>query len=495
MLATAPALAASTQDDAKSIFLRCDGRTGHVSGGETFLRLLLITATAGLSEDAMSKDNADKRAKGVAGANACDQALAVEKDSYRRVQLALAKSIHLGEDSRWAEAAAAAATVPALIGQKAGDWGLAKSARSTASYLEGLYRIRAGDVAQGEEAAWSGARQAGMDVLALQRAMRFIGLSRRLSDNQRAVLDSALRYYPDSTGLIARTYAEAGDYATAATTLRGALSSFNLFLDKPIDMSGTRAQLATLAALDGNLAGAKSELATAKQVLATERAEGDSASDPSNFAMREELIAFAEAAIVAAEGDSLAAARLLAARGSWPAVAPGVVAALVDRIAPAIPAEQRQGVVAKGGDAIWAEAHDARLALLKKTEGDEKLWGVTGVLQQAVNYQRLAKPALTGSAKPRWLIKPDKKSKRSYDILALTPGGQWEGGEALFYHAALIAKARGKRGFVVMPLRKNIDIMSVRFGDPSELGVPETSMVAADDVIAALAPRIAVAER
>ena len=88
-----------------SVFIQCDGRTGHVSAGETFGRLLLLTATAGLSEAAMAGDKADGRVPGAAGAAACDAARQSEGDGYRRAQLGLAKALHLGEAGQWDGAA------------------------------------------------------------------------------------------------------------------------------------------------------------------------------------------------------------------------------------------------------------------------------------------------------------------------------------------------------------------------------------------------------
>src|SRR5437879_1924306 len=90
--ACAAASPARADEKVPEAFLQCDGRVGHVSDGARFARLLLLTATAGISEAAMRKDDAAKRAKGAAGVAACDQAIASESDAYRRVQLGLAKA-------------------------------------------------------------------------------------------------------------------------------------------------------------------------------------------------------------------------------------------------------------------------------------------------------------------------------------------------------------------------------------------------------------------
>ena len=477
-----------------SVFIQCDGRTGHVDGGERFLRLLLVSATAGLSETGMSRDDSSKRARGAAGVAACDQALASERDAYRRVQLGLARSLHFGEDKRWGEAAAAAHAVSQQLGDKAGDWGLAKSATSAARYLEALYLVRAGKIEAGEAAAWDGVRIGGLDVITMQRMARYTGLSRTISPQKRAALLIMQRYLPDSSIRVANAFAEGGDYAAAAASIRGLDSIIRAFAKEPTALTGIHSQLATYAAMSGDLATARSEYATARTALEKDRAEGDAASRPTDFARDEEELAFAEAAIAAAAGDPAQAARLLAARGSWPNSPPGLVARLVGRVAPLVPDKERLGIVAKGEEVLWREALDARLAVLNRTDGDPKLWGVTGLLAQDVGYQRLARNAATGSsARPKWLMKPGKEP-RTFDLIAAGVNAQgWEAGEGILYHAALIARARGKQGFVLFPKRTNIDIVGLRFVNAGEFGIPAGSMVMADEVINELSPHLTAA--
>jgi hypothetical protein len=486
-----PAFAA---DQAGSAFVQCDGRVGHVSGGARFARLLLVTATAGISEAAMSRDDASKRVKGSAGVAACDQALAGEGDGYRRMQLALARALHLGEDKKWDEAAAAAAAVPQYLGPKSTDWGLTKSATSTARYLQAVYLVRAGKLAQADAAAWDGVKIGGLDVLTMERMGRFVSLTRTISPEKRAALEAMQRYYPDFGLRAATVYADAGDFKSAIRAVRGVEGGFFAFIKEPKPASGIHSVIATYAALDGDLAGAKSELAVAKAALERDRGEGDAASDPTGFASREDELAFAEAAIASASGDDAGAAKILGSRSSWPTMSAGVVAALVGRVAPKVAESARLGVLAKSPDALWQEALDARLTLLRNTEKDDRLWSVTGFLEQDEGFQRLAHNALTGSGKSKWLLGPGKEP-RSYDLIAAGPEASgWESGEGVLYHAALLAKARGKQGFVLLPKRERLNWLALRFVDEGELGLPSSSIVRADDVIAALSPHIREAQ-
>lgn len=494
-IAIAPSPAFAAEQKQPGVFLQCDGRIGHVSGGERFMRLLLVTATAGISEAGMSRDDAEKRAKGVAGVAACDQALASEGDGYRRIQLALARPLHFGEDKKWEDAAVAAQAVPQQLGARAADWGLSKSATSTAHYLQAVYLIRAGRVAEAEAAAWDGVREAGLDVVTLQRMSKFAWLSRTISPEKRAALMTMQRYLPDTSLRVATAFGEAGDFAAASSTVRGLDSIIQAFAKEPKPITGTHALLAGYSAMNGDIETAKAEYAIAKTAFEKDRAEGDAASKPTEFARNEELLAFAEAAMATASGDSAQAAKLLAARGAWPNIAAGVVARLVGRIAPEIPERDRQGVVAKGEEALWKEALEARIAVLTNSEKDDSLWAVTGLLAQDVNYQKLAKQAESGSsAKPKWLLKPGKEP-RNFDIISTSFNVQgWEAGEGILYHAALIAKARGKQGFVLFPDRKKIEIVGLRFVNLGELGIPASSIVMADEVIAALSPYIRVVQ-
>jgi hypothetical protein len=485
-LCAAPALADASKQP--SAFIQCDGRTGHVSGGESFMRLLLVTATAGISEAGMSRDDASKRVKGAGGVALCDQAIATEGDAYRRIQLGIAKSLHYAEDKKWEEAAAAARAAPSLNTKT--DWGLEKSSIGTARYLEALFLIRAGKIAQAETVAWDGVQATGLDVITLQRMGRFIGLSRTMTPEKRAALEKMRRYYPDSSMRVSSAFADAGDYAAAADSIRGMEASVDAFLKEPVLASGAHSLLATYAAMSGDVPAATTQLKIAKTSLDKDRSEGDAASDPSSFAAREDAVAFAEAAIAQASGNSVEAAKLLAARGSWPAIPAGLVARLVGKVAPQVPEKDRTGIVAKGEDALWKEALDARLAVLRNSDKDAGLWSMTGMFAQDVNYQRLAGQALTGTtAKPKWLVKA--KEPRNFDVISsgLNARG-WESGEGVLYHAALIAQQRGKQGFVLLPKRSMIDIITVRFVNPGELGIPSGSIIMANEVIAALSPHI-----
>ena len=59
-------------------------------------------------------------------------------------------------------------------------------------------------------------------------------------------------------------------------------------------------------------------------------------------------------------------------------------------------------------------------------------------------------------------------------------------GDAIYMHLALMARARGKTGFVVYTARPQLDSTWARFGDSSDPGIPALGMIDAATVIAGL---------
>lgn len=59
-------------------------------------------------------------------------------------------------------------------------------------------------------------------------------------------------------------------------------------------------------------------------------------------------------------------------------------------------------------------------------------------------------------------------------------------GDALLMHSALMAEARGVKGFELFPVRQQLDAIFVRFGNPGEPGMPAATTFDAATVIAEL---------
>ena len=488
-----PALAGEAK--APSPFVQCDGKVGHVSGGERFMRLLLVTATAGLSEAGMASDNATLRLKGAAGVAACDSALASEGDGYRRAELALARAIHLDEDKKWAEAATAAHGIPAYLPAISIDRSLAQSTAAASSYLEAIELARAGRYAEAEAAAAKSVEASRFEVVGVQRAARLFGLDRTMTPAKAAAFASVAQMTPGESLTVARYYAEGGDYRAAASLIGNMARSFDQFLD-PVKREPNASMLAKQAlytALAGDASAARTLLAAARKQADADAASGDSAKYPSNAAEADEYCGATDVALALAEKRSADARRLFAARERWALLPGGVTAAMVGAIAPTVPEAERSGLLSKGEAGLWTETRDGRVKMLGG-EKEARLWSASGLLQVDARYAGVASAVWTGrTAKPKLLIK--EKADDRYTILSAAPKIYGiPAGEALMLHAALVAQARGKSGFLVFPLRKTVDLMAVRFVDAPEVGLGSPLYIPASDVVTALAERFPVAE-
>jgi hypothetical protein len=484
----APALAAD-KDSGKSagVFLQCDGRTGHVGAGESFMRLLLVTATAGISEAGMSSDDAGKRVKGAAGAEACTQAIGAEGDNYRRVQLALARSIHFGEDKNWAAAVDAARAVPDGIAGNSTDWALAKSAKATGKLMEATMLARQGHYEDAEQAAVEAGEVSDLEVINLQRAISLMGFDRVMTPRKRAVLERAFRVFPGAGYVIASHFAEAGDYAAAVKTLDALDGVFNLFVKEPGKTASTEAQAALFLAMAGDVTGAQARLASARTEAANDAADGTAQKYAVSAAKADEAIAAAQVALALAEHRDADARRLFGARERWALIPQGVAASLAGRVAAVTAPAERTGLLAKGEDGLWAEVRQARAKLLGEEAADKMLWALTNRLTVDQRYTELSGQVWSATRKPKLLIKG--KADDRFELLSIaTRAYGAQAGEALMLHAALIARARGQQGFVMLPLRDRVDMMGVRFAGQS--AVPPGALISADEVIAALSSRI-----
>ena len=88
--------------------------------------------------------------------------------------------------------------------------------------------------------------------------------------------------------------------------------------------------------------------------------------------------------------------------------------------------------------------------------------------------------------KSKYLLKSTGKEKYVGEAVYMREIIGVPAGEALLLHCALLARSRGKTGFVLMPVRSRLDSAVVRFGAPGEKGFPADATFDAATVIAAL---------
>ncbi len=493
VLVTSPTAAAAQAKAGKlpSVFVQCDGRTGHVSTGEKLGRLLLVTATAGLSEAAMSGDKETGRVSGAAGAAACDAALQSEGDGYRRAQLGLAKALHLGEAEQWDAAAAAARAVPSLISAQAGDWSLMRTTETAAANIEAWALARAGKLAEAETVQARAVLRAGADALALQRTASYLRLTRTMSEPKRQAYFHLMRYAPQFQTVALYGFTDAGDYRAARTSIRAIYALDKAMYKKSPPQSEFEAMEASYAAMDGNAADARRLLDAARLSFARDRSEGVFSS-PANASSVDENLAFAEAATAMAEGKMADARRLIGQRSLWGGIAPGMVTDLVTRLRAEAPAGDRPGILASDPGVSWSDFSNARIKIMGEEAETKRLWKSLTELMVDKHYAPLAKQAASGAGpKPKWLMKPIKDIPLKFELVSVT--GAFYGpaiNEPMMLHAAYIARARGKSGIALFPGRKSLEMIGVKFVNPGDEGIAAESIIDANALIAQLEPHL-----
>jgi hypothetical protein len=311
-----------------------------------------------------------------------------------------------------------------------------------------------------------------------------------MSSAKRAAYEHLLRFAPNNALNVIHGYADAGDYAAARRSLASFTAISKAMYKKPPPEEAGFAIDAGFAAMAGDAAGARASLDKAKAAFAKDRAAGTV--DGATAASIDEEIAFAEAALAQAEGRAADARRLISQRTLWANVSPGMVVDLIQRLIASAPQAERVGILAGDPNRLWVEAQTARVTAINDEKLMKRAWVSLTELVVDRHYAPMARQAATGSnPKPRWLLKPDKSDPLPFDIVSID--GRFYGpavNEPMMLHAALIAKARGKRGFALLPTRKEMGFFGVKFVNPGDEGIDEAMIVNADRLIADLSPHV-----
>lgn len=489
--------ATDREGPAPSPFVQCDGYTGHVSTGETILRLLAITATAGLSEAAMRRDDPEGRLSGLAGAEACERAIAASGDEVRRARLGFARTIHYIEAERFDDAIRSANDYPAHIGALGAEWATVRTFGSVAARFQADALMRAGRMEEAEDAAVRAAEASDLEIVGLQRTLRYLFLTPRMTEGKRRVFATVRRRIPEMASSVADAYAWAGDYPAAAETVGMFVENMHAAL--PADSPGVFNFLATQAiytALAGDLPRARGLVAEARTALAAGMTEGIASTEVR--ASTEERAALAEIIIQFSEGQRDEARRAFAGRGSWLLSPASATAALMTRLQADLPPAERTGALARDPASLRDEEFANRANILRNAERTKQLYDWTIFFATGDDYRRQAGRVWRVAERPAFLVRspqrlPGFTPGSRYEVLhnANTATGSAADNESLLLHAALIARARGVSGFatVSQPQRYTTELL-VRFGNVGEPGFPSGATFAADDVIGALAPYI-----
>jgi hypothetical protein len=475
-----------------SNYLRCDGLPDNMSAGETAARLISLSLVVGLLAPPHESADISKRYVGAEGVTACDAALAAESDEMRRAQLILARAIHHIEMKGYDAAIADTREVRAMNGPVASSVGFRQSLALSALELEAAALLRQRKTDAAEQTVIAMAGESPWDLDNFQHALRYIGVSPALPPEKRAFVDAYARLRTD--GIVARAAARRwnGDFAGAAQDLE----TFEALLLSVLRDEGDRrapaltSNIAVDYALAGRMDQARALGAEARKQVDELSAGPEAMTRSTEIGQAAETLDFLNVIEKLANGQADAARAAFAARSRWLQPGAAAVAMLTERLRAGARPEQLTGALAMEPDSIRKTSFDVRYAAM--TEGKN----VTGLLWAAIRNP-ITGSAYSGLARNTWRIEKSKyltasgnANLRGWEAIVVTNGYGAPAGEALLLHAALIAKSRGKAGFMIAPTRKRLDVALVKFGNPGDAGLPADLLIDAQAVTDGLAPVI-----
>ncbi len=489
--AAAAAPAAEKPDG--SAFVRCDGKGRHISAAEATAMIFAITATAGIVGGLVGGPETpddNKRLKGAEGVAACDQAIAGEADPIRLVQLTLAKAVHQMEAGDHAGALATAGKVETLAGKKATDLGYRRSLGLSRLEIEAAALLRLGRPAEAEAKALEMAQASRWDIINLQRAAPYVGLTADMTTAKASFWDQYTRMLPISLRDRYDARQWAGQWVESAIDYEHLYQDFRTFQTEPEDEPAIMLARRSVAYMMAGDQARSNDLAAKARVAADKAiASGESLNTADSAAKSEELLDFQAVGRNLSEGKVKEARAQFAARGRWLAPTAPAIALMTERLrAGAAPAELT-GSLARDPAAIRTEALAARAgALIERTDKPGVLFrSIRGVMTTG-SWTSGASTVWKGGNPPPLFLKRTAKDKYKGDLMYASPYSfvGSAAGEALIMHCAVTARTRGQKGCMLSPVRDKLEVLKVVVVSPGQDGVVPELIIDAETAIAEL---------
>jgi hypothetical protein len=463
-----------------------------MSAGETLVRVVAISAVVALLAPMPETPDASKRQFGEAGVAACTgliEGANRETNVERRIPLILARALHRIEAKDYAgvHADIELARKAALEGGLADDHYFKRSVGISLERIEAAARIRMGDVDGARAAALGDLNAKANSYVALSATSTFPAFGPP-SEGELRLLSLRGRFYTGELWVKAlrlvelRRFGEAADIAAQLIeTIR-----YENRTRKPEEGDTVAPMTYALLALTHAVADRR-EAAQGYAVAGRERmraltAEGKPPEDRSELV---ELFDFFDILSLLQSGDVAAARRQFGARSQWVAVPAGFIDEAHRRLSEGITPDQCMGLLTKSLEDLAKQRRDDSLAQLLETDRNNRTL-FTNILPYAKPDQ------YEGLSRRIWNVKNSSiKSKKPLSnsdtyILTINDAPYLIATDALSLHAALVAKANGKKGFVLTAIPSRPHLALVRFADLGEPGVYDQRWSDADAVIAAL---------
>ncbi len=487
-----PAPVAAPADPAvrqPSLHVRCDGNPPQMSDVESFARILGALTLLALFAPQPEQPDASKRLFGKAGVDACTQLIenpaSLEKNKLRLMKLILARAAHQIEAKQYKEALAdvGLARAEAKAAGMSGNPYFERSMGLAFDRFESFARLRLGDAEGARATSLSHLEAMPYSFLPVLTAQDFAWANRTMSpaeERARAIRDRMLAAAPAEH--IVRLE-EMGRFEEAATLREAVVNRAN-----SVSSSGAGpwllAATATTHALAGHWTLAKDRAAEARAKL--DKADEEGKPDPLRAQVIEQLDLLGVVDLMH-EGKLDEARRNFAARSDW-TVSIGQKWQLADMLRKGAKPEQLFGALAKSGDEQWEDARKRTMATTLQSDTNNRTL-FSNILPYATvqDYEKMSKTVWRADKSKMIGDKPLKDSKlylvTTYSLFGITPFARQDG---QVLHTALVAKARGYKGFILLKGTTVDDTALVMFGNAGDPDMPGALYLDADAVIAEL---------
>ena len=484
----APSAPASSNSTDGSVYVRCDGFPPHHSAAEIAARIVLIMATAGLAGPGELADTS-KRLSGAEGVAACDAAIANETDPTRKMQLTLARAIHHIEAKDYAAALADASAAPSLAGGDAGTLEFRHSLLLSALELQAAALVRLDRPAEAERAAIEMAAASPYDLITQERAARYVGLTADLFPEKKEYLDRLARLWPEGLMVDANADEWAGDYAAAAADAAALIdldAGFATNDSDAISPPAINARHAVDLALAGDMKDSDAVAADTQKSIDDLVKSGKSLNMQHAIDEAEELLDF-QTIVAEIEAGKIAQARAaFTARARWLTPTPAAIADITAKLRKNAKPGELSGVLMKDPATIRTDGLAARMgAIVEAVNADKDLYAAMRSPMSSREYSYWNDDIRETDDSP-FLVKKTGKEKYTGDLVFMKRANGIAAGDALMMHCALLARARGKAGFVIFAVRPRLDTAVVRFGNPGDPGIPSRALNDAATIVTAL---------
>lgn len=486
-----PVPAAATPDaKLPSLHIRCDGNPPHMSDAESFARFVGAVTLLALFAPRPELPSPEKRVFGEAGVAICSQLIDDpahrEKNTLRRLPLLLARAAHNIEAKHYDKALAdvvQARAEAAAEGLTSNPY-FQRSMGISLDRFEAAAHIRMGDASGARDAGLAAAVAAPYSFVPVMTGQDFGWANRKdggLAENYLAAADRMVI----TSAMIHANRLEDQNQLAAAAALREAVIVRAQAVVTDSKNSAPLADAAITHALAGDWTRAEARAGEARANLEARDAEGKPENDRAGVVEKLDFLGILQ---MVREGRLDQARRMFGARSEWSSISYGARFLLVDKLRKDAPKDQLTGVLATGSDEQWDVMRRRILATqLQNDTNNRTLFSNILTYAKVDDYERLSK-IVWNTDKSRMIGKEPIKNSRFYQVnTASAPiSSPFAQMDALMLHAALLAKARGFKGFTMIAPRAVGDWMWVAFGNPGDADSPAAMFIDADKAIAEL---------